>query len=82
MKPVSREVLFGLTNAAFITFILNRFDKMKTRLEKLFVDYQHPVWVEVTQKIRWRRFLDNILNNSNKYSGGEVREGWKQRMPS
>ena len=63
---------------AFITFILNRFDKIKQQEgEKKYVivrDYAlTPLWVEIdTDKMT--QVIDNILNNAIKYSpdGGNV----------
>ena len=63
---------------AFITFILNRFDKMRTQDEEkkyeLVRDYPiTSVWIEIdTDKIT--QVIDNILNNAIKYSpdGGKI----------
>ena len=63
---------------AFITFILNRFDKMRTQDEEkkyeLVRDYPiTSVWIEIdTDKMT--QVIDNILNNAIKYSpdGGNI----------
>ncbi|ORJ29559.1 cell wall metabolism sensor histidine kinase VicK [Streptococcus oralis] len=63
---------------AFITFILNRFDKMRNQDEEkkyeLVRDYPiTSVWIEIdTDKMT--QVIDNILNNAIKYSpdGGEI----------
>ena len=62
----------------FITFILNRFDKMKSQDEEkkyeLVRDYPiTSVWIEIdTDKMT--QVIDNILNNAIKYSpdGGKI----------
>ena len=70
---------FELINfTAFVTFILNRFDQMKSQnIDKEYEivrDYKiTPVWVEIdTDKMT--QVLDNILNNAIKYSpdGGKI----------
>lgn len=63
---------------AFVTFILNRFDRMKNKDDDkgytIIRDYQiTPIWVEIdTDKMT--QVLDNILNNAIKYSpdGGQI----------
>ncbi|MCY7079450.1 cell wall metabolism sensor histidine kinase VicK [Streptococcus oralis] len=63
---------------AFITFILNRFDKMRNQDEEkkyeLVRDYPiTSVWIEIdTDKMT--QVIDNILNNAIKYSpdGGKI----------
>ena len=63
---------------AFITFILNRFDKMRSQVEEkkyeLVRDYPiTSVWIEIdTDKMT--QVIDNILNNAIKYSpdGGKI----------
>ena len=68
-----------LTNfTAFITFILNRFDKIKnqdeTKKYEIIRDYPiTPIWVEIdTDKLT--QVIDNIMNNAIKYSpdGGTI----------
>lgn len=68
-----------LTNfTAFITYILNRFDKIKnqdeTKKYEIIRDYSiTPIWVEIdTDKLT--QVIDNIMNNAIKYSpdGGTI----------
>ena len=68
-----------LTNfTAFITFILNLFDKIKnqdeTKKYEIIRDYPiTPIWVEIdTDKLT--QVIDNIMNNAIKYSpdGGTI----------
>ena len=67
-----------LTNfTAFITFILNRFDKIKSQSQEDTKKYE-LIWVEIdTDKMT--QVIDNILNNAIKYSpdGGKIKVGMK-----
>ena len=68
-----------LTNfTAFITFILNRFDKIKnqdeTKKYEIIRDYPiTPIWVEIATD-QLTQVIDNLMNNAIKYSpdGGTI----------
>ncbi|MBM7635701.1 cell wall metabolism sensor histidine kinase VicK [Streptococcus saliviloxodontae] len=70
-----------LTNfTAFITFILNRFDHIKSQSEAAGKTYEIireypvvPIWIEIDND-KMTQVIDNIINNAIKYSpdGGKI----------
>ncbi|MBM7643662.1 cell wall metabolism sensor histidine kinase VicK [Streptococcus loxodontisalivarius] len=77
----SSQLDVELTNfTAFITFILNRFDQMKSQNETDGKTYEIireypvvPIWIEIDND-KMTQVIDNIINNAIKYSpdGGRV----------